>query len=67
MRRPGHYVEVRPGWSYKMAETWIDTDNEVWAEPYHLYGVTPHVNENWRTISLGLPVLARVTPQIEPV
>lgn len=60
MSRPGHYVEVRPGWSYKMAETWIDTDNEVWAEPYHLYGETAHISENWR-------VLARVTPQIEPV
>lgn len=23
---------------YKMDAHWIDTDNQVWEEPYHLYG-----------------------------
>lgn len=27
------------GWGhYKMPGAWIDTDNKVWGEPYHLYG-----------------------------
>jgi len=37
MRRiGGHYCGTWRG-KYKMVSSWIDTDNKVWSEPYHLY------------------------------
>jgi hypothetical protein len=34
----GHFSECGyPLGQYKMPATWIDTDNQVWEEPYHLY------------------------------
>ena len=34
----GHFCRGTGFGHYKMPATWIDTDNEVWSEPYHLYG-----------------------------
>jgi len=34
----GHYCRGAKIGDYKMPATWIDTDNKVWSEPYHLYG-----------------------------
>lgn len=33
----GHFCGPTRFGMYKMPATWIDTDNEVWEEPYHLY------------------------------
>ena len=32
----GHYVPTER-MHYRMVPAWIDTDNRVWSEPYHLY------------------------------
>lgn len=38
----GHYVRIGDGPTcYKMGVEWIDTDNKVWGEPYHLYTPPP--------------------------
>lgn len=34
----GHYCGPTLLGSYKMIPEWIDVDNKVWSEPYHLYG-----------------------------
>lgn len=33
----GHYCGPTRLGQYKMDPYWIDTDNRVWSEPYHLY------------------------------
>jgi hypothetical protein len=33
----GHHVPTEVG-HYRMVPEWIDVDNGVWSEPYHLYG-----------------------------
>jgi hypothetical protein len=35
--RGRHYCNVRNGITYMMGAGWIDTDNNVWGEPFHLY------------------------------
>lgn len=36
----GHYcLGAGKMGAYKMSSEWIDVDNEVWHEPYHLYGI----------------------------
>jgi hypothetical protein len=42
----GHYSSRVKFGQYIMNKCWIDTDNEVWSEPYHLYGLEPKVNED---------------------
>lgn len=34
----GHYCGPTKFGQYAMIKEWIDVDNEVWSEPYHLYG-----------------------------
>jgi hypothetical protein len=34
----GHYCGPCCNGQYKMIPEWIDVDNKVWTEPYHLYG-----------------------------
>lgn len=41
-----HRVKVSPTKEYRMVSTWIDTDNECWDEPYHLYGSSPEINQS---------------------
>lgn len=41
-----HRVKVSPTKEYRMVSTWIDTDNECWEEPYHLYGSSPEINQS---------------------
>ena len=33
----GHYCGPTRLGEYKMSQSWIDTDNTVWSEPYSLY------------------------------
>jgi hypothetical protein len=33
----GHHVSGAEAGHYRMSPEWIDTDNEVWSEPTHLY------------------------------
>lgn len=33
----GHHVPTEVG-HYRMIPEWIDVDNRMWSEPYHLYG-----------------------------
>jgi hypothetical protein len=41
----GHYFGPTEAGQYKMCKAWIDTDNQVWSEPYHLYGIEKDVRD----------------------
>lgn len=34
---PKHLCRVSSSTVYQMPASWIDTDNKVWEEPFHLY------------------------------
>jgi hypothetical protein len=45
----GHYCfGASKAGAYKMVAEWIDVDNQMWHEPYHLYG-TKFGEKLWST------------------